>query len=274
MKGSASTRLSRKLDRLRCRVRELGRAAIAFSGGIDSAFLAAVAAGELGDQVLAVTAYTPLHPRREQREAARLARRLGLRHARVELDPLALPGMARNPPDRCYRCKQALFRRLRALARREAIPWLLDGTQADDRREVRPGRRAARECGVLSPLLEAGLTKAEIRRAARRMGLTSADQPALACLATRFPEGARLTRRGLEAVDRLEEGLRGLGFVQVRARVHGSAVRLELAPRQIRRAARPDTARAIARLAHRAGFNSAAVDLEGYRCGSMNGRNA
>lgn len=270
MKETADAKEPARLRRLRAHLRRLGEVVIAYSGGVDSAFLAAVAQQELGDRALAVTALSPTYSSRERRDAEALARRLGIRHECVESNELEIPGFAENPVDRCYYCKHELFEKLKAIATRYRMRTVLDGTNADDVGDDRPGRRAARELGVVSPLLEAGFTKADIRRASRALGLPTADKPAMACLASRFPYGSRITEQGLTAVERVEDGLRALGFRQVRVRHHGDIARLEVEPEEIGRLCAPAMARRVARLVKAQGFVYVAADLEGYRTGSMN----
>ncbi len=271
MPGSeADVETGNRMQGLRDRLRPLGRVVIAFSGGVDSTLLTAVAREELGAGVLAVLGRSVLYPAAEAAAAAALAARLGVRLCVLDLDPLGIEAVAWNRPDRCYHCKRALFERIRELAREEGIEHLLDGTNADDAADHRPGRRALAEMGVLSPLREAGLTKPEIRAESRRLGLPTADQPSLACLATRFPANVRLTPERLRVVDRAEGALRALGFREVRVRAHGGAARVELGAEDLERAVEASWRPRVAEAVRAAGFAYCAVDLGGYRTGSMN----
>jgi uncharacterized protein len=259
-----------KLRTLRRLVKKAGGMVVAFSGGLDSALLAAVAAQELGNRALAVTAISPTYPMAEQMAAQRLAALLGIRHVKIRSNELKIPGFVENPVNRCYYCKQELFKKLTALAQRKGLPVVTDGTNVDDRGDYRPGRRAAREWGVVSPLLDAGLRKNDIRRFSRYMGLPTADKPSFACLASRFPYGSRITADKLRAVNRMEEMIRALGIRQVRVRHHGDVGRIEVEPQDIGKLCRPSIRRKLAQAAKRAGFLYLALDLQGYRTGSLN----
>jgi len=259
-----------KMERLRRRLRSLKSALIAFSGGVDSTFLLAVAHEELGERLLAVIATSPSYPVRELQAARRCARRLKVRHIVITTDEMKNPAFVRNAPDRCFHCKSELFERLTRIAARQGLTHVLDGSNADDRGDYRPGRRAAEAHGVLSPLMEIGFTKADIRAASVAMGLPTASKPALACLASRFPYGTAITVAGLKAVDHAENALRRFGFGQVRVRAHDRVARIELTRDEMARALDPAMSRRIVTAAKRAGFLYVTIDLEGYRTGSMN----
>ena len=259
-----------KLERLRAQLREIGSAAVAFSSGVDSTFLLRVAHEELGENVVAVTARSHSFPKRELDEAAAFCAREGVRHEIIDSEELDIPGFAENPPDRCYHCKKALFGKLVAFAQANGLAAVLEGSNMDDDGDYRPGRRAIMELGVASPLHDAGLTKAEIRVLSKRMGLPTADKPSFACLASRFPYGERITAAGLERVERAEQWLMdaGLGLAQMRVRSHGDMARIEVPPADIPRIAA--RAEEIAAALKSFGFAYVALDLQGYRTGSLN----
>ena len=275
-----SANAENKLERLRASLRETGGAAIAFSAGVDSTFLLRVAHEELGGRAMAVTVRSRTFPACELDEAVAFCRVEGVRHEIVDVCELEIPGFAENPPDRCYLCKKAIFGRIVAVAQANGLAAVLEGSNMDDDGDYRPGRRAIRELGrdgarpsqvyVASPLHDAGFTKAEIRALSKKMGLPTADKPSFACLASRFPYGERITATGLERVERAEQWLTdaGLGLVQLRVRSHGDMARIEVPPGDIPRLAA--RAEEIAAALKGFGFAYVALDLQGYRTGSMN----
>ncbi|NLG85317.1 MAG: ATP-dependent sacrificial sulfur transferase LarE [Firmicutes bacterium] len=257
-----------KLDYLRGLLQKLNGAVIAYSGGVDSTFLAVVAREVLGERALAVTAVSPTYSRRELDEAKEMAARFGLRHLVVETDEFGDPRFLANPPDRCYYCKRALFQRLRRIADEEGLEAVLDGANLDDLADHRPGHRAARELGVRSPLQEAGLSKEEIRRYSRELGLPTWDKPAYACLASRLPYGTRITAEALARIEGAEAYLRSLGLREVRVRDHHPVARIEIGRGEMEAAWRHRAE--IAAHLHALGYPYVTLDLDGFRSGSMN----
>jgi uncharacterized protein len=243
-------------------------ALIAFSGGVDSTFVLAVAREVLGDRAVALTAHSPSVPRAERDEARRLAAALGARHLERESLEQDDPRYLANPVDRCYYCKTELYRLCEESARAEGLAVILDGFNADDRRDHRPGHRAAEERRVRSPLAEAGLTKDEVRAWSEAYGLATWDKPQMACLASRIPYGTPVTPERLGQVERAEAALRGLGFRDLRVRHHGDIGRIELGDEELGRAfeLRAELAEAV----KAAGFKLAVLDLEPFRSGRMN----
>jgi uncharacterized protein len=258
-----------KAEALRDRLSSLGSVVVAYSGGVDSAYLAYVAHRTLGDRALAVTADSPSYPERHRQLAIQIAHDFGLRHEIIQTSELERPEYRANPSNRCYYCKHELYTHLsRIAAGRGAV--IVDGNNADDRGDYRPGRQAAREFGVRSPLDEVDLSKDEIRELSRQAGLPTWNEPASACLSSRIPYHTEVTDEKLRTIERAEQALRALGFRVFRVRHHDDLARIEIARAEMPRALDPDVSAAIVRALKEAGYRYVSLDLQGYRTGSLN----
>lgn len=260
-----------KYEALKRAIAGRGRVLIAYSGGVDSTLLLKAAIDALGaGAVRAVIATSDTYPEREVRTARALAGRLGVAPLVIKTRELENPAFAANPPERCYHCKRELFGALAGIARDEGFAAVLDGANADDRSDFRPGARAGRELGVASPLQETGLTKADIRALSKALGLPTWNKPSLACLASRFPYHTPIDAENLRRVGAAEDVLRRLGFGQLRVRHHGAIARIEVEPSGFPRLMKPEVLRRATRALHKLGYAYVTLDLDGYRTGSLN----
>ena len=268
--ASIPPELQRKEAALQQALAAAGRVIVAFSGGVDSSYLAFAAHRALGEGALAVTADSPSHPASHRAMAERVSRDFGIAHRFLSTHEMEREAYRANQPDRCFHCKTELFEVLGALREQLGFDAVAYGVNTDDTADFRPGHRAAEQHAVLSPFLDAGLSKAEIRALSRAAGLPTAELPSSACLSSRLPYGTRVTPERLRQVDEGEERLRALGFRQVRLRHHGPLARIEVDPAELPRALEPEMARRIAAEIRALGFRWVSLDLEGYRTGSLN----
>lgn len=260
-----------KVQKLLAILQSLGSAAVAYSGGVDSTLLAAAAQRVLGERAMAITAYSPTLPAWERRDAAELAAQIGIKHIMIEADELTDRDFCRNPADRCYFCKRFRFQALLAAAQQHGCAWVIEGTNADDAHDYRPGLRALQAMPqVRSPLREAGFTKQEIRELSRAWGLPSWNKPSAACLASRVVYGEPVTAAKLRQIEEAEGFIRQYVTGQVRVRHHGDLARIEVAPEALARLVAPETSQAVVARLRELGFRYVTLDLAGYRMGSMN----
>ena len=259
-----------KLEALKALLKGYGRTAVAFSGGVDSTFLLKVAHDVLGDDCFALTVSSDVFPQREHSGAVAFCRKEGIRQTMVDVDVLSVEGFAANPPNRCYLCKSAIFRKMLQAAAAEGAAVVCEGSNVDDLGDYRPGLKAIAELGVASPLRECGLSKAGIRKLSAELGLPTSAKPSFACLASRFPYGRKITSAGLRMVECAEDFLRDAGFGQVRVRIHGDVARIEVEPGSL--AAVLGMRESIVAAMKGMGFAYVALDLQGYRTGSLNER--
>jgi len=257
-----------KLENLKARLNVYKSAVIAFSGGVDSTFLARIAKDVYGDNLLLITATSSTYPFYELEEAKSLAILLGIRHKIIVSEEIDIPGYADNPPDRCYYCKSELFGKIKYIASKEGYEVIYDGSNADDLKDFRPGMKAKQEKGVISPLAESGFTKNDIRHFSAELNLPTATKQSYACLASRFPYGEKITKVKLDRLGMAEFEVRKLGFTQFRIRSHDNLARLEFIPAEMDKAWNIKSE--LADICKKSGFSYITIDLTGYRTGSMN----
>ena len=264
------TEISNKYSLLKEIMEKMGSVAVAFSGGVDSTFLLKTAHDILGERCIAVTAHSCSFPKREQKEAAAFCQKEGIRHIICESEELEIEGFSQNPPNRCYLCKKELFEKITKIASENGIAYVAEGSNMDDLGDYRPGLIAIKGLGIRSPLREAGLYKEEIRTLSHEINLPTWDKPSFACLSSRFVYGESITPEKLLMVEKAEDLLLGLGFKQVRVRIHSDIARIEILPEEFDEIMRPGVRETVARELKKYGFSYITLDLSGYRTGSMN----
>ena len=262
--------IEQKWERLKTLLREMQCAMLAYSGGVDSSLLMKAASEVLGPRLIAVTSVSETYPPGELEAAKAFARQLGVTHRVLRTTELSSEDFVQNSTDRCYFCKKELFEKIRQIADTEGIPVILDGSNADDLKDYRPGTKAAKEYSVRSPLQEAGFSKSDVRACARRLGLLVWDKPPLACLSSRIPYGTRITPAILQTIHAAEDYVRSLGFREVRVRHHGDTARIEVQKSDFERMLTGDAAGKLVAGLKKLGYTYVCLDLEGYRTGSMN----
>lgn len=262
--------IEQKFQSLKEMIKDMGSIAVAFSGGVDSTFLVKVAHDILRDKCIAVTARSSTYPLREFNEASEFAHREGITHIIVDSEELDIEGFAQNPTNRCYFCKHELFSKIWDVACERNIKNVADGSNIDDLGDFRPGMDAARDMKVVSPLKESGLTKDEIRKLSKDLNLPTWDKPAFACLSSRFPYGNTITREKLHMIEKAEDFLRDMGFRQIRVRHHENIARIEVGADELSLMFETEKMRTIALYVKGLGFAYVALDMQGYRTGSMN----
>lgn len=267
-----SDELRRKTEAIIAEMNDFGSLVVAFSGGVDSSLVCALAHRALGEDVRAVTAVSETLADRELEEARQVAAEIGVNHQLIEFSELDDERFRENPPSRCYFCQSMRFDQIGQIAEQLDVPVVASGTNADDRGDHRPGLEAMRRQGVYQPLLEHDVTKSEVRRIARAVGLSVWNKPAMACLSSRIPHGTEVTEARLRRIERAEDGLHELGFEGFRVRAHGKLARVEISPAQMDRALEPNIRTQIAERVVDAGFERATLDIAGYRSGSLNPR--